>query len=259
VKYKDEDWLRETYREHSIQEMADMIDCSTATIHNYMEKYGIERPDKNQSKDGPHKDREWLREKYHDEKLSQKEIAEIADIHKGTVKYWLDRHDIDIRSKSEAAEIRAERYPHTTTAGAEALTEHHSTPQEEMTDEEFEAFKQRLSENRRGEDNPMYDRTGEDHPRWKEDKAPHRFYASKKWEQTRQNVLEQDDYECQACGMGMEEHKETHGMALHVHHIHPISAGGARFDENNLVTLCNTHHREYEGLYLRPDTGDYDD
>jgi len=91
----------------------------------------------------------------------------------------------------------------------------------------------------------MYGKTGPDHHRWEEDKAPHRFYSSKKWEETRQEVLERDDHECQACGKPED---------LHVHHIHPISAGGARFDTNNLVTLCNTHHREWEGLFLRPDT-----
>jgi len=204
-----------------------------------------------------YRDEKWLREKYHGEKLSSKDIAEICDCQKSTILRWLDRHGIEKRSMSEAAKIRAERHPHTTNAGAEALKEHRSNPKEEMTDEEFEAFKRRLSENRKGEDNPMHDRTGPDHPRWKEDKAPHRFYASKEWEQVRQSVLERDDRECQACGMGMEEHRERHGMGLHVHHIHPISAGGDRFNENNLVTLCNAHHHEYEGLYLRPDTGGY--
>lgn len=254
-KYKDEEWLRSAYENHSIQEMADMIECSTATIHKYMNEYGIERPDKNVAKDGPHKDAEWLRKKYVTDEMSQKEIADKTDVHKGTIKYWLDKHGIDIRSKSEAAEIRAERYPHTTEAGAKALKEHGSNPKAEMTDEEFERFNERLSENRQGEDNPMHGRTGPDHPRWKSDKAPHRFYASKKWEQIRQCVLERDGGKCQACGMTMDEHRHMNGRGLHVHHIHPISAGGDRFDENNLVTLCNTHHHEYEGLYLRPDTG----
>lgn len=206
-----------------------------------------------------YRDEEWLREKYHDEKLSSKDIADICDCEKSTILRWMGRHGIEKRTKSEAAKIRAEKHPHTTNAGAKALKEHGTSPKAEMTDEEFEQFKERLSENRTGRDNPMHGKTGPDHPRWKKDKAPHRFYASKEWEQTRQNVLERDGYECQACGMGMGEHKETHGTALHVHHIHPISAGGARFDENNLVTLCNTHHHEYEGLYIRPDTGGKDE
>ena len=91
----------------------------------------------------------------------------------------------------------------------------------------------------------MYNRTGADHPRWREDKPAHRFYQSEKWKETREEVLERDDHECQACGTDDD---------LHVHHIQPISAGGPRFDTNNLVTLCNHCHKEWEGLYLRPDT-----
>lgn len=245
VKYKDESWLREAYRDHSIQEMADMIDCSTATIHKYMNEYGIERPDKNAAKDGQHKDRDWLREKYVTEELSQKEIGDMAGVHKGTIKYWLDKHDIDIRSKSEAAEIRAERHPHTTEAGAKALKEAGVNAWELFDEDEREAFRDRLSQERTGDGNPMYDRTGEDHPNWKPNKPEARFYKNKRWREARKRALDRDGGECVVCGT--EEN-------LHVHHIYPVSAGGPRFELNNLVTLCRTHHFEYEGLYVRPDT-----
>ena len=241
MKYKDESWLRETYKDHSMQEMADMIDCSTATLHTYMNKFGIERPDKNTAKGGKHTDKEWLRQKYVDEELSQKEVANIADVGKGTIKYWLDKHDIEIRSKSDAAKIRAERYPHT--HGTEHIRDYcwwHTANEEDRKE-----FREHLSKIRMGENNPMWGKTGPDHHRWKPDKAPHRFYSSKKWQETREKVLERDNHQCQACG------KET---KLHVHHITPISAGGPRFETNNLVTLCMSHHKEWEGLYLRPDT-----
>jgi transposase len=249
VKYKDEEWLRETYADHSIQEMADIIDCSTATIHKYMEKYGIERPDKHAAKGGKHTDKEWLQEKYVGEKLSQKEIAELCDVQKTTIKYWLDRHDIDIRSKSEAAKIRAERYPHT--HGTEYIRDYCWI--HDASEEELQEFREGLSQARQGDDNPMYDRTGPDHPRWVEDKPPHRFYASKRWEQARQDALDRDDRRCQACGMTQEQHRETYEQGLHVHHIQPVSAGGPRFDVNNLVTLCHEHHHEYEGLPVKPE------
>jgi hypothetical protein len=71
-----------------------------------------------------YKDEDWLRSKYLDEKLSTREIAELADCTAPTIQDWLDRHEIEKRSKSEAAKIRAEKYPHTTQAGAEALEEH---------------------------------------------------------------------------------------------------------------------------------------
>jgi len=148
MKYRDEEWLRAAYQNHSIAEMADMIDCSTATIHKYMDKYGIERPDKNASKGGKHKNEEWLRKKYVDEKLSQKEISDLTDVHKGTVKYWLDKHDIEVRDKSEAAEIRAERYPNTW--GTENIRDYCWI--HDADDSALEAFRDHLSEMRTGEE-----------------------------------------------------------------------------------------------------------
>jgi len=88
-------------------------------------------------------------------------------------------------------------------------------------------------------------RTGSDHPRWKENTPKRYFYTTKRWKTVRQEVLKRDNNECQVCG-------DTRD--LHVHHIMPVSEGGERYDKNNLVTLCNSDHRKWEGLYLRPDT-----
>jgi len=90
-------------------------------------------------------------------------------------------------------------------------------------------------------------RTGKDHHRWKPNTPDRYFYASKAWLATRKAILERDDHECQVCGTGEN---------LNVHHIMPISEGGPRLDEDNLVTLCGTHHRKWEGLYLQPDNRD---
>ena len=190
-------------------------------------------------------DEGWLREKYLDEKLSTREIADKADCTAPTIQDWLDRHDIEKRSKSEAAKIRAEKYPHTTQAGAEALKEHRVNSWEYWGKEEREAFRERLSQERQGEDNPMAGVTGKDHHNYKENPTENSFYSSSKWRETRAEALERDNHECQACG---------NGEGLHVHHIQPVSAGGPRFELNNLVTLCDTHHKEWEGLYLKPDT-----
>jgi 5-methylcytosine-specific restriction endonuclease McrA len=192
-----------------------------------------------------YRDESWLRDKYHSEKLSSAEIAELCDCSKQTILTWMDRHGIEKRSKSEAAKIRAEKHPHTTEAGAKALEEHGVNSWEYWDEKEREEFREKLSKQRSGEDNPMWDVTGEDHHRFEKDKPTHRFYQSKEWKETRQKVLKRDDNECQACGSDED---------LHVHHIMPVSAGGSRYDLDNLVTLCDTHHREWEGLYLQPDT-----
>jgi len=95
--------------------------------------------------------------------------------------------------------------------------------------------------------NYLSEKTGKDHHRWKENTPERYFYTTKAWLETRKEVLERDNGECQVCGT-----KEN----PNVHHIMPISEGGPRLDKDNLVTLCGEHHRKWEGLYLRPDTRD---
>ena len=47
--------------------------------------------------------------------------------------------------------------------------------------------------------------------------------------------LQRDSHQCQECGDSDE---------LHVHHIEPVSKGGAKFETENLITPCPKHHRE---------------
>lgn len=37
-------------------------------------------------------DEEWLREKYHDDELTQKEIGELCGVSDVTISNWMDRH-----------------------------------------------------------------------------------------------------------------------------------------------------------------------
>jgi len=242
--WRDKEWLASEYESKSIEQIADENNTSPSTIHTWLKKHNIERrewgqrPDSNQ-----YKDPEWLKEKYHHENLSGSEMADLCGTTKQTIYDWMRRHDIDRRDKSTSAKLRAEKYPHTQLS--EEDIKKGGNWWDDATEQEQEEFRNWLSEERMGEKNPMYGVTGPDNPRWEEDKAQKGFYQSKHWKETRADVLERDDHECQACG------KEED---LHVHHIQPVSAGGPRFELNNLVTLCDTHHREWEGLYLRPDT-----
>lgn len=245
--YKNPEWLRDKYHKEGLtgKEMADKAGCARTTIYKYMREFGISR-DRGEGyrpvEPEKYRDETWLRQKYHGEKLSTAEIGEVCDCSKQTIKLWLERHSIEKRSKSEAAKIRADRYPETVPDG-DHIKDYNWWA--EATKEEKDEFRERLSEQRKGEDNPMWGVTGEDHHNYEPDKAPYGFYQSKEWKKTRQQVLERDGHKCQACGATED---------LHVHHIIPVSAGGERYDIDNLVTLCDTHHREWEGLYLRPDT-----
>jgi len=59
------------------------------------------------------------------------------------------------------------------------------------------------------------------------------FYHTSQWESKRSEIRERDDNKCVWCGCDEE---------LHVHHMRPISAGGARLSNSNLVTLCQQCH-----------------
>lgn len=101
--------------------------------------------------------------------------------------------------------------------------------------------------------------TGENHPRHK-GKSHNRYYGPN-WDEQRAARLEHDGCECVVCGMTRDAHKQKFDQDLHLHHL--IRKEDFRNDDGtidygranrleNLVTLCNIHHREWEGIPLRP-------
>jgi len=93
--------------------------------------------------------------------------------------------------------------------------------------------------------------SGEDHPNWNPNSVGGGFYSTTKWKETRNAILNRDNYQCQSCGAS--------DAKLHIHHIVPRSAGGKDHGHSNLVTFCMSCHNKWEGLYLRPDTRHTDD
>ena len=53
-------------------------------------------------KDRPYKNESWLRKQYYKRQNTEAEIAELADVHKNTIRRWMDKYDIERRSPSEA-------------------------------------------------------------------------------------------------------------------------------------------------------------
>jgi len=97
---------------------------------------------------------------------------------------------------------------------------------------------------------------GEANPSWS---GGHERYYGSSWQRQRSEALDRDGHQCVVCGMTSSEHIETHDQGLHVHHITPFRKYGVENHERanrleNLVTLCQTHHVEWEGLNLRPQT-----
>lgn len=94
---------------------------------------------------------------------------------------------------------------------------------------------------------------GEDHYAWKEGKVQ---YYGKTWQKQRERALERDSYECKSCGVSAEEHKETIGVDLHVHHITPARDFDDHKERNklsNLITLCAACHRTWESMPIQPE------
>lgn len=69
------------------------------------------------------------------------------------------------------------------------------------------------------------------------------------WESARHQALQRDKV-CQNCGHDGREYRKNGVLIynyLEVHHIKPISQGGAEFDLDNLMTLCEECHKIMHG------------
>jgi hypothetical protein len=58
------------------------------------------------SPDDTYRDRDWLYKHYVEEQLSSVKMAEMVGCARSTIQHWLNKHDIQMRSKSEAMTIR---------------------------------------------------------------------------------------------------------------------------------------------------------
>ena len=61
----------------------------------------------------------------------------------------------------------------------------------------------------------------------------YRFYNTSRWENKRNKIIERDGGSCKWCGSDTD---------LHIHDLRPVSEGGDKFNESNLVTLCQQCH-----------------
>jgi len=95
--YRWEEWLEHQLRkglEHA--EIADVCGVSRATITKWTGKYGLQQ--REYDKTEPYHYEEWLQEKYHEEGMTQQEIADLVGVGKSTISTYMDRHDIKTRS-----------------------------------------------------------------------------------------------------------------------------------------------------------------
>jgi len=293
--WQDEDALREYYvgRELSTREIADEFGCAQRTIMKWLNKHGIEtRQCLVESPSPKVRNEETLRRLYKEEGLTVSQVADRLDTHSPTVHRWLDRHDIETRSLE--GEDHPMWNGGNATLQCDQCDKEISKKRSEVGERNFcspECLYEWQSEEKSGEDNHLWaggkvetecencgatlkrwpsdikavnnsfcdgdcfgswvseNRTGEDHPRWV---GGHARYYGPSWYEQRQRARDRDDYRCQICGASDE---------VHVHHIRPFREFGVENHEeanalDNLICLCPHHHTKWEGIPLRPDTGD---
>ena len=107
LKYKEtiynEEWVRSKYleEEKSTIEIAKEIGCNRTAVNGALKKFGIVARGRI-SKYDLLRDKEWLKKKYVDEKLTLDEIAELTKSTRGNVGCHLNTMGITLRSPSEA-------------------------------------------------------------------------------------------------------------------------------------------------------------
>jgi transposase len=116
VKYNDEDWLRQKYwgERLSSYAIAELCDVSGNTIHESLKRHGIDTRTQEESTrtrfgDKDYYDKEWLYNQYVRNGKSTVKIASECDVSSSTIRNALKRHDIEIRSFSEAQANRNQR------------------------------------------------------------------------------------------------------------------------------------------------------
>lgn len=86
-------------------------------------------------------------------------------------------------------------------------------------------------------------------------------YYGPNWPKQRAKARERDGHKCRECGMGKDEHIESNGGDLPVHHRQPFHSFApfetqADYDEanslSNLLTFCVKHHHKWERLPVQP-------
>ena len=114
MSYKDKDWLRSQYQDHTQEEIAEKCSVSRTTIARWLQKHGIETRSRGAPQaEGKYKNKAWLDRKYRKEMRSMADIAAEFGVSKETIKYWLQKHNIPIRGHGEAAKLRVEEHPNT--------------------------------------------------------------------------------------------------------------------------------------------------
>ena len=225
----------------SEEKIAERLDCSQTTIHNWLVKYNL---DTSRIKpDHPWHDEEVLRLLYVKQGLIMTEVAGALDCSREAVEDWIHRHNIETRSRTpETPELlkncqKLEQLYHDRGMSTYAIPEQLDCAPSAV----YNWFRRHDTETRSVGSQP-----GELHHRWKGGDEP---YYGANWTEQRRKALERDGNQCSKCGITAEEHEKSTGIGLDVHRRTPIRTFDDPEDANtldNLVTLCRACHNQIE-------------
>lgn len=114
-----------------------------------------------------------------------------------------------------------------------------------------EEQKRKLSEERKGEGNPMYGRIGSNNPLYKSDLTDKERKLNKsrsgldyEWRKCAERTKKRDNWTCDCCG------KRGGDMCSH-HKNGWDNFKEQRYDDDNVVTLCQSCHDEFHHIYKK--------
>lgn len=194
----------------------------------------------------PYRDAEWLREQYHAEGLTQREIAEECGVVPCTIRRWMKRHGIETREivgenhglYGKERDENTRRKISQTMEGREFSSETRALISEANRGREFpQEVREKISKSLRGiarsdETRMKMSRStsGKNNPNWKGGRYTEEWYGPG-WTIIREQIRDRDEI-CQLCG------HDGSQTDLDVHHIIPIR----KFREKANVSLEKANH-----------------
>lgn len=112
--WRDPELLNELYHEQGLTlvEVGERLGCSKKTVINWMEEFGLERRTRSEAILGePWHEKDRLERLYHDEELTQREIAEKFDCSVTTIQKWMHRLDVETEGPTDTTVPIDVNYP----------------------------------------------------------------------------------------------------------------------------------------------------
>jgi len=121
-KYKNKEWLNQKYtiEKLSTYRIAQLCNVNNVTIFQWLKRFNIKRRDKGKAvalyyskgieQIFEYRNYKWLNQKYVLEKYSIPDIAKLCNIGTTTIKTWLEKLRIKIRTKREGMKIYYSRH-----------------------------------------------------------------------------------------------------------------------------------------------------